>query len=285
MTRRYTRRSYWINTLLTNEERYLFDLHGFLVLRQAVAPDEVRRMVELCDKWHAMTDAQLPAPLWTYKDSGTKPTTPRSINHVEYADEVFQRLVLNREIMRVIMALTLNRPQLLDTALTRNTRESDAIPFHGGVSGGFHHPACDYQASGDKVFATFINAAVSLVDVPQGSGFVCVPGSHKAHFARPAHVDINSEPPTVINVCPKAGDVVVFTECLCHGARKWNADEPRRTVFVRYSTSYASWSPGHGPIEAHRDKITPEIYELHQMLGYSVQKKVVTRLLAELGEA
>ncbi|MCX5658332.1 MAG: phytanoyl-CoA dioxygenase family protein [Planctomycetota bacterium] len=271
--------------MLTADERYLFDLHGFIVLRQAVPPDDVRRMVELCDKWHALGDAELPPPLWSYSDPTTKPTTPRAINNVEYLDEVFQRLVLNHQIMRVVMALTLNRPQLLGAALTRNTRESDAIPFHGGVSGKFHHPACDYQAFDDKVFATFINAAVSLVDVPAGSGFVCVPGSHKAHFTRPANIDIDSEPPTVINVCPKAGDVVVFTECLCHGARKWDAAEARRTVFVRYCTAYASWSPGHGPIEAHRDKISPEVYELHQMLAYGSQKKVVTRLLAELGEA
>ena len=270
--------------MLTPDERYLFDLHGFIVLKQAIPPDEVRRMVALSDKWHAMTDAELPPPLWTYKDPSTKPTTPRSINNVEYGDEVFQRLVLNREIMRVVMALTLNLPQLLGPALTMNTRESDDIHFHGGVSGKFHHPACDYQAFDDKVFATFINVAASLVDVPQGSGFVCVPGSHKTHFSKPANIDIYSDPPTVINVCPKAGDVVVFTECLCHGARKWNADYPRRTVFTRYCTAYASWSPGHGPVEAHRDKISPEVYELHQPLGYQGQKKVVTRLLAELGE-
>ena len=271
--------------MLTAEERYLFDLHGFIVLRQAVPSDQVRKMVELTDKWHAMADAELPPPLSAYNDGSTKPTTPRSINNVEYGDEVFQRLVLNREVMRVVMALTLNRPQLLDTALTLNTRDSDDIPFHGGATGRFHHPACDYQAFDDKVFATFINAAVSLVDVPAGSGFVCIPGSHKTHFARPASIDLHSEPPAVINVCPKAGDVVVFTECLCHGARKWNADYPRRTVFVRYCTAYASWSPGHGPIEAHRDKISPDVYELHQMLGHTGQKKIVTKLLAELGEA
>lgn len=271
--------------MLTADERYLFDLHGFIVLKQAVLADDVRRMVELCDQWHATPAAELPPPLRKYTDSGTKPTTPVSINNVEYGDEVFQRLALNREIMRVVMAMTLNSPQLLDTALTRNTRESDDIPFHGGESGAFHHPACDYQAFDDKVFATFINCAVSLVDVPQGSGFACIPGSHKTHFVRPEHIGPYTEPPTVVNVCPKAGDVVVFTECLCHGARKWNADYPRRTVFVRYCTSYASWSPGKGPIEAHRDKISPDLYELHQMLGYGSRKKVVTRLLAEMGEA
>jgi ectoine hydroxylase-related dioxygenase (phytanoyl-CoA dioxygenase family) len=182
----------------------------------------------------------------------------------------------------------LNSPQLLDLALTQNTRESDDIRFHGGVSDfpdvppGLHHPACDYQALGDTIFASFLNAAVALVDVPQGSGFVCIPGSHKANFRRPRDLDIYEEPPLVANICPRAGDVVLFTEALVHGARRWTADYPRQTVFVRYGLSYASWSPGHGPLEAHRDRISNEIYELHQMCGFQARKAVVKRLLAEL---
>lgn len=268
--------------MMTAEEKYLFDLHGFIVLKQAVPAAEVRRMVELCDRWHAVPDEQLPPPLTSYRHPEVTSKDPRAINHVEYGDEVFQRLVLNREIMRVVLALTGDCPQLLDVALTRNTAESNDIKFHGGVSGGWHNPANQYQAVGDRCFATFINAAVSLVDVPQGSGFVCVPGSHKAHFDRPAHITHESAPPTVINVCPRAGDVVLFTEALCHGALRWRGNEPRRTVFVRYSTSYASWSPGHGAIEAHKAKISPEVYELHQQLGHLGRKKVVERLRKEI---
>ena len=66
------------------------------------------------------------------------------------------------------------------------------------------------------------------------------------------------------------------------GARRWTLDEPRRTVFVRYSTSYASWSPGYGPIDEHRDKLSEEVYELLQMAGFQHQKQVVGRLLAEM---
>ena len=105
--------------MLTEEEKWSFDLHGFLVLKGAVSRDDVKRMVELCDTWHALEDSELPPPLRTYWDVNTKPTTPRSINNVPYADEVFQRLVLNREIMRVVLALTQNCPQLLSVALTR----------------------------------------------------------------------------------------------------------------------------------------------------------------------
>ena len=270
--------------MLTEEEKWSFDLHGYLVLKRAVPQVDVKRMVELCDTWHALDDSELPLPLKTYQDANTKPTTPRSINNVPYADEVFQRLVLNPAIMRVVLALTGNSPQLLSVALTRNTKESDDIGFHGGFSGGLRNPANDYQAANGEVFATFLNAGVSLVDVPTGTGFVCIPGSHKSNFPKPDHVNIYDDPPTVANISVKAGDVVLFTEALCHGARRWTLDTPRRTVFVRYSTSYASWSPGYGPIEEHRSKLSEEVYELLQIAGFQHRKQVVSRLLAEMDE-
>jgi ectoine hydroxylase-related dioxygenase (phytanoyl-CoA dioxygenase family) len=250
-------------------------------------------MLELCDYWQSLPEDELPAPLKSYvPPGGLKPTDARTIQNPHYGDKVFQALALNPQIMRFVLAFTLNSPQLLDIALTRNFQESDDIPFHGGVVDflpdiprGLHHPACAYQAVGDVIFANFLNAAVPLVDVPEGTGFVCIPGSHKAQFARPDDIDIYDDPPTVVNVCPKAGDVVLFTESLVHGGRRWTADYPRCTAFVRYSTSYASWSPRHAPFEEHKDKVSGEIYELQQIQGFQSRKKVVNRLLAELSPA
>jgi hypothetical protein len=269
--------------MLSDREKWLFDLHGFLVLKQVVSPEEVRRMTELAEQWHALDDADLPPPLVTYRDSSTKTSTPRAINRVEYLDEVFQRLALNPEIMRVVLALTGNSPQLLQLALTKNIRENDDIPFHQGATGGLRNPANDYQAANGEVFATFLNAAVSLVDVPPGAGgFVCIPGSHKSNFPYPEEVGIYDDPPTVCNVSVQAGDCVLFTELLRHGARRWTLDTPRHTVFVRYSTSYASWSPGAGPLEEYRDRLPEELYELMQMRGFQSRKRVVQRLMNEM---
>jgi hypothetical protein len=271
--------------MLTEEEKWHFDLQGYLLLKQAVPREDVERMRQLSDQWHAMDDSELPAPLNTYRDAGTKPTSPRSINQVEYVDEVFERLILNKEIMRVALALTDNCPQHQGIGFARNTKDNDDLPFHGGVSGGIHNPANDYQAADGRVFATFLNAGVSLVDVPPGTGFVCIPGSHKSYFPKPGYVDIYDDPPIVANLSVQAGDVVFFTEALCHGARKWTEEEPRATAFVRYTTSYASWSPGNGPLEEYRDRISPDLYELKQVASFRHRKKVVQRLLEEMGEA
>ena len=89
--------------------------------------------------------------------------------------------------------------------------------------------------------------------------------------------------PFVVNVTPKAGDVVLFTETLCHGARRWTLETPRLTVFVRYSTSYASWSPEVQPIEEYRDKLSNDVCELIQVAGFQHRKQIVNKLLTEMG--
>ena len=64
--------------MLSDQEKGQFDLHGYLLLKQAVSPQDVDHMVQLCDQWHAKDDSELPAPLKSYSDASTKPTSPRS---------------------------------------------------------------------------------------------------------------------------------------------------------------------------------------------------------------
>ena len=59
--------------MLTPEERYRFDLHGYIVVPGAVPGDNVERMIARSDEWHALDDSELPAPLKTYRDPSTKP--------------------------------------------------------------------------------------------------------------------------------------------------------------------------------------------------------------------
>ena len=269
--------------MLTDEEKWLFDLHGFLVLRQVITRDDLATMINQCDKWHAMTEDQLPPPMCSYEDPEQKPNVARAILHAEYGHPVFDQLILNLSIMRVVLALTRERPQHLLSALTVNHSNTEEIELHNGVSGPWRNPANDYQSAEGGIFATFINVAISLVDIPDGSGFVCIPGSHKTYFQRPDDVTIHTSSSTVINVPIKAGDAVVFTEALCHGALPWPYhDRPRRTMFQRYSTSYASWTPGAGPEEQYKSQLSGGVYEMKQVGGFQGPKKIVEQLILKL---
>ena len=83
---------------LSEEEMWHFDLHGFVLVKNGVPEADIAHMVELCDRWHDQTAAgeELPAPLRCIN-----PTTdqPPSITGIEYADDAFEWLALNPQLM------------------------------------------------------------------------------------------------------------------------------------------------------------------------------------------
>ena len=258
--------------MLTPHEKWFFDHHGFIILRSVVSSEDVERMIELGNQWHDMTLAELPPPLTsTSRNGDASPTIAHWINHIQYGDPVFQRLVLNREIMRVIIALTRGTPCLVDCALTKNCTTSDDIHFHAAGQ--------DYSVDESGPRAGFLNAGISLVDVPPETGFVCLLGSHKRNFDPPKSLSIYDGSPTVINVPVNAGDCVIFTEALYHGGRRWTEDYPRYTIFNRYIDN---GSHSALPIETHKHLISDEVYELEQPAIQGQRKQVVERILNEL---
>jgi len=271
--------------MMTEYEKWHFDLMGYVVLKNAIPRDDVQRIVELANTWHALPDSQLPKPLKNYGGVYTDWTKTRSINHVEYVDPVFQRALLNLEVMRVVLALTGNCPQVLLSALQIYPTNAGDGPLHNGFDGGLQNPANQYEARNGKILATFLNVGVALVDHPQGEGFCCIPGSHKSNFPWPDSITTRSEPPLLITPQLHAGDVLVFTELLRHGGRNWTQPTPRMMLFTRYGTSYASWAVGYKSIPEYAHQLTPELVELMEPASFQARKAVVKRLLAELGEA
>ena len=78
-----------------------------------------------------MSLEELPPPLMsTFRTDDYNSTIAHWINNVQFGDTAFQRLVLNIDIMRVVIALTRSSPCLVDCALTKNYKTSDDIHFH-----------------------------------------------------------------------------------------------------------------------------------------------------------
>ena len=72
-------------------------------------------------------------------------------------------------------------------------------------------------------------------------GFVCIPGSHKSHFAQnlPEEVRTLSRiPEYLVQPVVEAGDAVIFTEALAHGTMSWKGAHERRAFLYKYN-------PGH----------------------------------------
>lgn len=265
-------------SLLTDGEKWLFDLHGYLLLQKAVPPADV---VELLSELNAWCDApdDPPKPLTRGEQPGPSGPSKTHVSNPHYGSAVYQRLNLNPEILRVVSGMMMGSPRLMHSVATRMQRspESDPLPgFHRDTDGfvfplGFRNPHNDYQTSGGELYCSHVATWVALRDVPDGTGFCIIPGSHKSSFEAPADIKATHNPPVSVTVPVMAGDVIVFSTGLLHAASKWTVqDYPRCNVFQRFQLSAyfglgekSTNFQGSGyPMEEYRDHISDEQYEL-----------------------
>jgi len=59
-------------------------------------------------------------------------------------------------------------------------------------------------------FVSFFNLSAFLADVPLGNCVACLPGSHKFNVECSDHVMMVADPPTVLRVPIRAGDIIVL---------------------------------------------------------------------------
>lgn len=97
--------------MMTEREKWHFDLHGYVVLRSIVAKSAVAHMVDRCDEWQARPDSELPPPMSTAGGYPPGKNASRALINPEFVDSVFADLLLNDEIMRIVLTLTDNCPQ------------------------------------------------------------------------------------------------------------------------------------------------------------------------------
>lgn len=126
-------------------------------------------------------------------------------------------------------------------------------------------------------------------------GIQVLPGSHKAQFERPGYNDYHSiaergkiffsDPcdrhpllhPALVNVAPRAGDMLIMSELLTHGVLIWNPKyRDRRFVILRYKTQ--EWKDDRGKINTFPkeilDRLSPETRELTEPADHSHVKKI-----------
>jgi hypothetical protein len=203
--------------LMTDAEIYEFDLNGVIVYRDLLSSEQVAGMNRILDE----------------QMGGEFP------NHFSFIDRdpCFMELMAHPrtlDIIRTMIGDWLRLDHAYGLQMIRRMEIHENL--HGGPrqDQGEHQ----YQWVQGKMYNGLIVVMYALEDVNAGDGgFVCVPGSHKAHAAyRP---DVYSH--LVVNPALKAGDMLVFTEALVHGTRKWTSEQRRRSLLYKYSPGYSAW--------------------------------------------
>ena len=269
--------------LLTEDEKWQFDLQGFLHLRGVVTPDRLSSILEVIDHWLSVDEKEIPAPVLRHRQEPYK----THLDHIQYGHPLFQALNTDPEIIRVVAGLTMGRPRLFHCNFTKmdqaSPEDKSDQAYHRDDSGfkfppGFRNPHNDYQAMGGEIYCSHLATWIALADVPKGTGFSLVPGSHKSAFSTPQGLKVGDHPPVSITIPMQAGDVLVFSTHVLHDAAKWTRDYPRMNIFQRYQLSIYFNETGKGglPFEEYRDQITAEEYELESLS--KTEKSSVARM-------
>ena len=68
---------------LTEEEKWHYDLFGYLVLRQVISPAEVERMLEIANRWFADPETA-PEPVNVTQDEHSGGPEQRSVRRPDF---------------------------------------------------------------------------------------------------------------------------------------------------------------------------------------------------------
>ncbi|MEV0275737.1 phytanoyl-CoA dioxygenase family protein [Streptomyces sp. NPDC050610] len=227
---------------LSQEELYLFDTTGFLVVRGAFGPVEVE----------------------TYKaELGRLATVdPGFANTVRYKDlpaasPVFDRLALDERLVGPVRDVVNQPLRILEGYGLRRSKDS-VLYLHGGNSelldlgGGSvgRDMSITHTYHDGKLYCPYVKTLVYLSDIQsQEDGSFCyVQGSHKANFpllrsraergVRASMIDTGF--PTLTDVFVRSGDMLLLNEALMHGTRRKLTDGDRLLLAFGYGPTFLS---------------------------------------------
>lgn len=216
---------------MTPEEKFMFDLDGFLVVKGVLTADEVANL-------NAVSDRVFPRD-YTDGDDSKGWVKVRRATFVSQWDRACQNLLDHPKIVPYLVELLGPKFRIdHDYAIFMQT-DSGGGNLHGYPELGAHRY---YQYRDGEVRCGLTVVTFCLAPAKQGDGgFVCIPGSHKSNFAVYLPEDVRTMkrlPHYVYQPEVAAGDVIIFTEALSHGTRRWTGEQERRVFLFKFN-------PGH----------------------------------------
>jgi len=243
------------------EELYLFDLRGYLVIKAALNAGEVRELNELIGQRPAWEEVSGSRYAHTGFDSRSVAAGNSDPEHgpidfysgllLDWGEPV-RRLVGHPGVLPYLQGL-IGPNCRLDHAYAIFQKKGHAATGHELHGGGTPHDPTQFYAYRDGMPLNGLVAfSFALTDVSPGTGgFTCIPGSHKSNMPFPKRYKDLSEPvDAIVQIPVKAGDVIVFTEALSHGAMAWSANHERRALMYKYCPSYMQWEKGSPFVDA-----------------------------------
>ncbi|MEM7127542.1 MAG: phytanoyl-CoA dioxygenase family protein [Chloroflexota bacterium] len=226
---------------LTQEQKYLFDTQGWVVLPNLLEADELEAMTAFITQLH-----KEPQSIPAYKRSPLGGPTQELADHPAI-------LGFLNEFVYMPYTDGANGPTLANENCYGYRLEMSAHRYveAGPNDFGPHNGNGEMRLPGDqhlyRCFPGKANAGLVRVlwelapVVKDRGGTLFISGSHKAAFRAPESAWDPSSSLWESYECP-AGSALIFTEGVTHSAAtSWDADHPRISVLMSYNTVGGRW--------------------------------------------
>lgn len=217
---------------LTQEQKYLFDTRGWLLVPGVLTAAEVEEMRDFALRLH-----HEPASIPAHERSPLGGPLQRLCDHpvvVGFMNEFVAYPGLSSQTCYGFRMESCN-------LFFRTVGDARFAPHNG--SGMFRFPGDThfYHCIPGKAHAGLTRVVWELNPTEEGDGTLLVSGSHKAAYAAPESIHDPASPIWDSYTCP-AGSVLFFTESLTHSARPWtNPNHDRVAIFSCYNTVDSKW--------------------------------------------
>lgn len=218
---------------LSEEQKYLFDTRGWLLIPNALTAGEVEEMREFCVRLR--TDkASIPIP---ERNSLGGPL-------IQLTDHPVVLGFMNEFVADPYgWGESAYGFRLENSFLAHKTVGDANFSPHGGHGlDSFGYNSHLYRQREGKVYAGLTRAVWELNPVKHGDGGTkFLTGSHKAAFKTPASTQNENSPLWEDYECP-AGSVLFFTEAMTHTGSTWtNPNVDRYAIFNCYNSIGSRW--------------------------------------------
>ena len=235
---------------MTEQEKFLFDLCGYLVIENVLTVDEVKSANAATDHHHQLINNRAPGLVQTSSalkaERGRGEFQQNPLTFDQPYCQPFRRMLTHSRVASILNEI-LGGGFRLDhgPGLIQMEKGTEGHWLHGGMTfdpSQYHHFAHGRMNCGLCVVAW------QLTDVDLGDGgFACIPGSHKSNYRPPQSVvSLENDLGCVRQIVVSAGSVIIFNEALVHGTLPWTrSDRFRRSILFKYSPGFLSWGTPH----------------------------------------
>ncbi len=237
--------------VMSAEERYFFDLSGYLVVSNALTAEEVAECNAAIDHFADRVSTRS-------VDTGSLSGGSSALKGAQGRKELTGMLAWPapyREPFRNLLVhpVVVSRLNEMSGKGFRLDHGPLLIGAEAGAEGHQLHGAGEpfsqsvwYHQQNGRMYCRGVTVAWQLTDVNKGDGGFCiVPGSHKTREPAPAGIrSVEDHMDLVVQPVMSAGDVLFFAETATHGTLPWRGRHERRSVLYKYASRAAARATG-----------------------------------------